>query len=790
MVDLIKELQEKNIRVSLKENNLEINFDGEIDDVILKKLKENKTRLMDFLTQHSNVNKGIKNVQLSESYPISNAQKRLWIQSQNEENSKTYNISNLVELNGDYDVSIFEAAIFEMINRHEILRTIFKLNEDGEVRQLILSHTQLDFKVAHLDFRNDKEPYNKAIAYIHKDNDTVFDLENGPLLRVAFIKTADNLCIFYFNLHHIITDGWSLKILQRDLFAYYEAIKYGNKCNLENLRIQYKDYASWQFYAIKNGDYKKHEEFWAQLLSGDLPKLDLPGIKTRPKTTTYNGHALTTYLNPVLTGRIKDFCIQNGGSLFMGLLSVLKVLLNKYTAQDDIIVGTVVAGREDSDLEDQIGFYVNSLALRNKIDVNDSFLRFFNNVKKATLEIFSHQIYPFDVLVEEINPARDFNRNPFFDIMYVLHNIVDTDNQPIIDKDKYDTVIDSGNMKSNFDLNFEFEEIGNSISFVTIFNEDLYDKVKIEKFMTHFKQLLAVLLENPNAIVKSIEYLTTAEKEELLAAEYWKGVFAAGIPKVKFPFEKQRPENYTYTTNKIQFEVDNELTKQLKIISGNPEDSLHTTVLFLVKLLIYKYTDQDKIMIGSPFYSIEKAGDNNSSAAHNFLPIVSNIKEDDSLQYLYGSIKNSISSIQDDFWISSEVLREQIAYKEEQSYSGLFNVFVDFQDKTNPLSGAGTLAKEFQNNTSPDNELLSQFDLSLEFQEKADGLDCILTYNNSLFDKIHIELFANRFLNLVRQVTHQENDFGTTQISSLNLDFNLQLPAGKDKQNTILEENF
>ncbi|MEP6804664.1 MAG: condensation domain-containing protein, partial [Flavobacterium sp.] len=417
MFDLVKELENKNIKISLKQNNLEINFDGEIDNEILIKLKANKEKLIDFLAKHSNADKGITSVMSMQNYPVSHAQKRLWIQSQIEENSKAYHICNQVELNGDYDVTIFEAAILKVIQRHEILRTIFKLDDEGKIRQWILESENLNFKVDHIDFTNEKEPFTSVAKYIKEDNDKIFDLENGPLLRISFLKLADKHYVFYYNMHHIITDGWSLKILERDLFAYYKSIKDETKWDLKDLRIQYKDYASWQLSAIDSGSYLKHKNFWINQLAGDIPRLDLPSFKLRPKVMTYDGQLVKTYLSPELTDKIKLYCKENGGSLFMGLLSILKIVLNKYTGQQDITIGTAVAGREDADLEDQIGFYVNTLVLRTQINPEKDYMSFFESVKKSTLEAFSHQIYPFDILISDLNLSWDISRNSLFDIM-------------------------------------------------------------------------------------------------------------------------------------------------------------------------------------------------------------------------------------------------------------------------------------------------------------------------------------------------------------------------------------
>lgn len=516
MVDLVKELEDKNIRISLKENNLEINFDGELSNEILIKLKENKEKLVDFLTKHSKLDKVIKPIGVLQDYSISHAQKRLWILSQIEDNSKAYHICNQIELSREYDITIFELAVFEVIKRHEILRTVFKLNDQGEIRQQIINVEDFEFNINHIDFRNEKEPHQKVVHYIDEDNAYAFDLEKGPLFRVSFLRLSEDKYVIYYNMHHIITDGWSLNVLESDLFLFYESIKNKVESNLENLRVQYKDYAAWQLSAIETGLYDKHQDFWMQKLSGDLPRLNLPSYKARPKIMSNNGYVLKTYLSPDLTYKLKQFCSKNSGSLFMGLLPVLKILLYKYSSQQDIIIGTVVAGREDSELENQIGFYVNTLALRNKIDSNDSFLQFFEKLKESTLETFSHQIYPFDMLVSDLNLPHDGSRNYIFDIMVNLYNFSEVDKELIIDQKICEEIIDAGHKKINFDLEFIFEETGNAILFTTIYNKDVYDETVVKKFINHYKQLVENIFENTDLIISDYEYLLESEKEEIL----------------------------------------------------------------------------------------------------------------------------------------------------------------------------------------------------------------------------------------------------------------------------------
>ncbi|WP_343618893.1 amino acid adenylation domain-containing protein, partial [Flavobacterium sp.] len=516
MLSLIKELEDNDVVISLNGDNLEINFDGELDSEIIGKIKQNKQELVDFLSKRSTIDSGITKAAVQESYPVSHAQKRIWLTSQVEENSKAQHIHSRVYLTAEHDIVVFEKAIRKVIARHEVLRTVFKLNENGEVRQWIINEEDLNFEIKYIDFSKEENSRKAANIYMLEDNKKVFDLENGPLFRCAFLQLTEDTYVFYYNMHHIITDGWSLEVLEKDIFTFYESIKGGEKNQIEDIRIQYKDYVSWQLSAIEKGAYQKHEDYWLEKLSGDLTRINLPAVKSRPKIKTYSGHMYFSYLSPALASQLKAFCNQNGGTLFVGLMSVLKVLFNKYTRENDIVLGTAVAGREDSDLENQIGFYVNTLALRSSVNEDDSFLTFFENEKKAILEAFSHQKYPFDMTVEKLNLPHDISRNYIFDIMVNLYNFSEVNKGIVIEESKSEEILDFGPVNLNFDLELVFHEVGNTISLTLSYNNDVYEEEFIKRFIHHFKQLIENIVENPEQKNKEIKYVPAAELSKVV----------------------------------------------------------------------------------------------------------------------------------------------------------------------------------------------------------------------------------------------------------------------------------
>ncbi|WP_165760183.1 condensation domain-containing protein, partial [Niastella populi] len=458
----------------------------------------------------------IEKVTPQANYSISDGQRRVWVLSQFEGGSVAHNMPGSIYLNEDIEIENFKRAIDATIDRHEILRTVFREDESGEIRQWVLESKDLGFAVGNQDYRTAANRKEKAEAWIAADAYRAFDLSKGPLLRAALLRVDEEKYVFYFNIHHIISDGWSMEVLTRDILKYYEAYKAGKAPELKELRIQYKDYSAWQLGQLNQESFKTHREYWLNKLSGELPLLDLPGIKQRPKVKTYNGQIFATYLDKATTSKLKAYIQENGGSLFMGLLASWNVLMYRYTSGKDIITGTQVAGREHADLEDQMGYYVNTLALRNSVNPEESFADHYQVVKENTLKSYSHQMYPFDRLVEELGLQRDTSRSTVFDISITYNNISGNKDIGTIDDDVINQVSDNGPSKVKNDIELHFGEAGDYIYFKSIFNEDVYEREMMKRLMEHFKRLLPSLLSYPAEKLSRIDYLSEDEKHKLL----------------------------------------------------------------------------------------------------------------------------------------------------------------------------------------------------------------------------------------------------------------------------------
>ncbi len=512
---ILDQFKEQNIKLILKdESNIEVlSYDKKLTSDQIDIIKENKSSIIQYLKAENNSVLDLLPTEQQENYTLSNSQKRLWVVSQIPETSVAYNLPVVVKLNGKYEIANLFKAFEETIKRHEILRTVFKKDIDGELKQWIVEYDELDYSFEFKDLSNETFPEVESTKIIDSDSYRLFDLENGPLLRLQIHKLEEEQIVVYFNMHHIISDEWSMDILSRDAMAFYEAITTNTEPNLPQLNVQFKDYVNWELKQKEGEAFQSKKEFWANQLQGELPKIDLPGQKPRAKFKTGEGTYIATHLSQSLSQSLVQFVTNNNGSLFTGLIAALNVLLHKYTSKNDIIIGSPIVGRDHHELQNQIGFYINSLVLRNNIDQTAGFNQFYNQVRENTLQCLEHKSYPFDTIFEDLNLSFDMSRSPIFDISLTLHNKIEIQNDT-----KPDESFSTKDAICKNDIEFHFQEINDYISFDVNFNKDLYDVETIQAFMTHFKQLLKVLLDDPEKAIQELNYLSAEEQNELLVA--------------------------------------------------------------------------------------------------------------------------------------------------------------------------------------------------------------------------------------------------------------------------------
>lgn len=523
MKTFLQKLVKKNIYLNLKDGELSVKIPKTgVDPSIIDEIKVRKQDLIAYL---SNLNDPSQNeispIEKQESYPLSLVQQKIWNLCQLPKGSIAYNVPGTIELNTNLDTDRFIQAVNAGIDRHESLRTVFRYNKLGEVRQYILSQEDLNFEIEYFDFSRMVDKEEKTGSYINTDAYIPFDLENGPLFRAGLFKLEENRYIFYYNMHSIAADGESIEIFTRESMVFSEALKAGQPAPLEILNIQYKDFADWQAKRLKNNQLKDHKEFWSEHLSGDLPVLDLPFQKERPKIKTFFGKLLGTNLTLEATNSLKKFVADHGGNLFMVLMASWKVFLYDYTSQKDLIIGTPALGRDHSVLAGQIGPYINTIAIRSKIEPNESFLQFYDKIKDTISKSYSFQMYPYENIIKDINFKKDPSRNPIFDIVLTLQReeqvledfqVSDIQKGTILEKGigkKYvDTIV------AKYDLEIDFRQLGGCLWFNINYNTDLYEKESIINLMISFRNYLDCIMGNYTSSIKTISNLNTLLPEQ------------------------------------------------------------------------------------------------------------------------------------------------------------------------------------------------------------------------------------------------------------------------------------
>jgi amino acid adenylation domain-containing protein len=460
---------------------------------------------------------------LQPHYEISHAQRRLWMLNQIEKDLTAYHLNGSFGITGHPDTAAFQQAFRALIRRHESLRTTFAFI-DNEPRQLI--HDYGGEQLEYIDLRDDPDPVGHAARIAHQRAATPFDQEKGPLIRAALLRTGQENFAFIYNMDHIIGDGWSTLVLLKELLGLYIAFKEGREDPLIPLRIHYKDFSAWQNNLFRQREMSTHREYWLNQFAGDIPVLDPGSDHRRPRIKTYNGASINTELSRATCERLEAFSRRNGVTLFITLLSILKTLFYRYTGQTDIVLGSPTAGRDHKDLENQIGFYLNTLALRTRFGSEDRFTELLARVKKTVLSGFEHQIYPFDLLVEDLNMKMDISRSPLFDVLVILENLqsnlVRIEKKAAAEEEKdhrHDETMAKFYLTattSMYDLTIGFtpREDG-SMNFSLQYNTDLFSRDRMERMARHFNRLTGSILDDPGRQLWQYDLLTPEEEGTL-----------------------------------------------------------------------------------------------------------------------------------------------------------------------------------------------------------------------------------------------------------------------------------
>ena len=454
----------------------------------------------------------IQRVSRDGDIPLSYAQQRLWFFDHLNPGNTAYNIFQAIRLSGSFNVEALEAALTEIMRRHESLRTTF-LTVKGRPLQIIVEPKPVTIPLTDLSELNEDQRGDEAQRLALKESRTPFDLSQGPLFRITLLRLAEQDHVALFTMHHIISDGWSMGVLVSEVAKLYEAFLNGEDSGLSEPSIQYADYAVWQREWLEEEVLQRQKAYWKQQLAGSPPVLNLPTDRPRPPVQTFRGASQTLVFTEELSDALKDLSLREGATLFMTLLAAFNTLLYRYSGQEDILVGTPIAGRMRSETEGLIGFLTNTLVMRTDLSGDPSFREVLARVRETALEAYSHQDLPFENLVEELQPKRNLSHTPLFQVMFLF------DNAPMGTIELPGLTLSPMNIEGNtskFDLLLSLVETGRGVVGALGYNTDLFEASTIGRMLNHLRSLLESVVAQPDASISSLEMITESERRQLL----------------------------------------------------------------------------------------------------------------------------------------------------------------------------------------------------------------------------------------------------------------------------------
>ncbi|MBZ4336731.1 condensation domain-containing protein, partial [Corallococcus sp. AS-1-12] len=503
--------------------------------------------------------------------PLSFAQQRLWFIDQLEPGTALYNVPVAVRLEGDLDVAVLDRALREVVRRHESLRTTFVAGNPEPVQR---TTSESAFTLAVDDLTSNAAALQKRVE---QEVLRPFELAHGPLLRALLLKLDARDHVLVITMHHIVSDGWSLGVLVREVGALYAAFVQGHPSPLPELPVQYADYAAWQRGWLQGATLQREVDYWKQKLAGAPPVLELPTDRPRPAVRGNAGATQGFLLPQSLTQCLRSLAQREGASLYMVLLAGWQVLMSRYSGQDDISVGSPIAGRTRAEVEGLIGFFVNTLVLRTNLSGDPSFRGLLQQVRETVLEAQEHQEVPFEKLVEALQPERSRSHTPLFQTLLALQNVpVGEARLPGMTLKP----VEFAGGTSKFDLSLFFVETAEGLSGTLEYSTDLFEAATVHRMVEHLRVLLEGVVAKPEAAVGRLPMLTEAERQQVLVtwnqqqAEYDRD---ATIPRLFEAQARRTPDAVAVVSGKQRLtyrEVEakaNQLAHRLRKLGVGPE---------------------------------------------------------------------------------------------------------------------------------------------------------------------------------------------------------------------------
>ena len=460
-----------------------------------------------------------------EPLTLSHAQERLWFLDQLTPGSNAYNLPVAMHISADLNVLAFQQAFAEVVRRHEVLRTTIKISA-GQPRPVIEATDSLKLSLVDLRSLNRDEQETQAARLRNDDALLPFDLASGPLLRMTLICFSTDRYLLLTNMHHIVSDGWSMEVLMHEMESLYLAFSTGSPSSLPELEIQYTDYARWQREWLQGDVLATQVDYWKRQLQGVPTLLDLQPDHSPLATRTGLAANCPIVFSPELSRSLREFSRREGSTLFMTLMAGFHALLRRYTNQKDILIGTPIAGRSRAELEPLIGFFVNMVALRTNFDDDPSFKDLLEQVREAALGAYAHQDVPFERLVEELQPERAIGRNPIFQVVFALQNV----EQPTMQLEGVSAPVGvPPRPETKFDLELYLQDAPGGLRGTLVYSADLFEPAFIQGMVQRFQRLMEKVLAEPAAPLPALSLLDEVEYRQIV--EEWNAT-AVALPDV------------------------------------------------------------------------------------------------------------------------------------------------------------------------------------------------------------------------------------------------------------------
>ena len=494
--ELLNKLSELSISIKSVSNELEINAPkGALTAEVIAEIKKYKSEIIHLLNDAKNfsTDSQIPSLKRQEYYDLSASQRRIWMIDQIQGKSPEFLMSLDYHTKEKIDKDIIKTTLSYLIKRHESLRTSFEVI-DGEPKQKI--HDEASIPIKWVDLKAEKNKEDAFKKYYKAEFEKGFDLKKGSLFRVIIFEKSNNESSFIYLMHHIISDGSSLLLLNNEILTVYQCLKLGKQPDLQPLDIQYKDFAAWQNKRLETSN---DRNFWIKELKGDLPILSLPYDGILGSDTSKLGESYRFYIDKKLRSELIRVSREKHISLYMLLLAAFNIVLSRISGQNDILIGSPVAGRENEAVENLIGCFINTVILRNTVKEEDLFDNFLVNVRKRNLEALEHQSYPFEELINHLEVKRDITKYPLTSIFFNMMNYDDYDREAFETKEEgvLDKVV-------KFDLNCYISNIIDDTLVQVDYRRDLFNPETIELIFNKYQEILRSIAEDPSQKIKDI----------------------------------------------------------------------------------------------------------------------------------------------------------------------------------------------------------------------------------------------------------------------------------------------